>query len=449
MRYQIRALMFLATLLFQCSANAAVSNTDIYHLSIRGAIGPATSDYVIRGIEAAQLDGAAAVLLSIDTPGGLDRAMREMIKSILAASIPVLCYVEPAGARAASAGTYILYSCHIAAMTPATHLGAATPVQIGIAPSPGKPQGQGDEQQSPPDSATAMQRKILNDAVAYIEGLAELRGRNKAWAAKAVREGDSISAQEALDSEVIDLIADSVPHLLGQLDGQEISWDSRSVVLNTQDAEVVKIEADWRHEFLSVITDPNVAYILMLIGIYGLIFEFSNPGMGVPGIAGLICLLLALYAFQVLPVSYSGAALLLLGIGLMIGEALSPSFGILGIGGLVAFIFGSIILFDTELPEFQLAIPVILAVASVSGAMLILLLGMLIRTRSALPVSGVSRFIGATGIIEMQQSTPMIRLEGELWQVESEQSLKEGDCVTIEAATSLFLKVSPTANREA
>jgi len=445
--WQTKPLLLLILLLLQSWLPAAAAENAIHHLSIRGAIGPASADYLIRGIESAQQQGASAVLLSIDTPGGLDRAMREMIKAVLASAIPVICYVEPAGARAASAGTYLLYACHIAAMTPATHLGAATPVQIGISPPPTKP-GEEDKSGMPADSASAMQRKIINDAIAYIEGLAELRGRNKEWAAKAVLEGDSISANQALSLGVIDLIADSVADLLQQLDGREVSWEGHTVTLNTQTAQLITAEPDWRSEFLSVITDPNVAYILMLVGIYGLIFEFSNPGMGVPGIAGLICLLLALYAFQVLPVSYTGAALLLLGVGLMIAEALSPSFGILGAGGLVAFIFGSIMLFDSELPQFQLAIPVVLAVATVSGGLLILLLGMLIRSRNQQLVSGIDRFIGSSCRVEMQQGIPMVRLEGELWQVKSEQPLSAGDRVAIQGVTSLFLRVSRDTDNE-
>jgi membrane-bound serine protease (ClpP class) len=373
-------------------------------------------------------------------------AMRDMIKVILAADIPVIGYVAPGGARAASAGTYLLYATHVAAMAPGTNLGAATPVQIG-APSmprlPGNEQGQEEDTPDPAEPGTAMERKIVNDAVAYIESLAQMRGRNVEWAGKAVREGASLSAEDALELGVIEVMADSVPDLLRQLHGREVQLDGGSQVLATEGISVYQHEIDWRSEFLAVITDPNVAYMLMLIGIYGLIFEFYNPGFGVPGVVGAVCLLLALYAFQVLPVSYAGLGLMILGIGLMTAEAFAPSFGILGLGGIVAFVVGSIILMDTELPGYQIAMPMIIAFAVFSVGLLVFALGLVLRARRQSVVTGLEHLIGATAVVEsMNSGVARVRLDGELWQARSEQPLDESDQVTVNGIDGLTLEVS-------
>ncbi|HKJ76837.1 MAG TPA: nodulation protein NfeD, partial [Gammaproteobacteria bacterium] len=337
-------------------------------LEIDGPIGPATSDYVVRSLEEAANRNAAAVILRMDTPGGLSSSMREIIQAILASPVPVLGYVAPEGARAASAGTYILYACHVAAMAPATNLGAATPVSI--APAGGGPDTPGSEGEKGPDAKT---QKAVNDAVAYIRGLAKRRDRNAEWAEKAVREAASLDAEAAVKENVADLIAKDVPDLLAQADGRQVEVGGETRTLATKDLMVERLEPDWRSRLLSVITNPNVAYILMLIGIYGLIFEFSNPGMIVPGVVGAICLMLALFAFQVLPVSYAGVGLILLGIALMVAEAFAPSFGILGIGGVVAFVIGSIILMDTDVPGFGVSLWAIGATGAVAAGLLWLL----------------------------------------------------------------------------
>ncbi len=313
-------------------------------LSVDGAIGPASADYLVRGIERAAEDGAQLVVLELDTPGGLDASMRRIVKAILASQVPVAGFVAPSGARAASAGTYILYACHIAAMAPGTNLGAATPVRLG---TPDKP-----AEKPPARDAEPMARKQVNDAAAYIRGLAQLRGRNVEWAERAVREAVSLAAHEAAAQKVIDLQARDLPDLLRQLDGRSLRVGERALTLATAGATVERQAPDWRARLLAVLTDPSVALILMMIGIYGLIFELANPGMALPGVLGGICLLLGLYALQMLPVNYAGLALIALGLAFMVGEAFVASFGVLGIGGIVSFVVGALILIDTEVPGY-------------------------------------------------------------------------------------------------
>jgi membrane-bound serine protease (ClpP class) len=426
----------LLVLLLLCPGQG---RADTWLIDVGGAIGPATADHMVRGLEQAQDAGAELVILRIDTPGGLDTAMREMIKSVLAAEVPVVGYVAPSGARAASAGTYLLYATHIAAMAPGTNLGAATPVQIGGMP---KMPGNQPEEGEPGQTGSAMEHKIINDAVAYIQSLAQLRGRNAEWAEQAVREGASLAAEDALAQGVIDLMAGSVEDLLAQLNGREVEVAGVKRTLALEGTAVYQHPVDWRSEFLAVITDPNIAYILMLVGIYGLIIEFYSPGFGVPGVVGTLCLLLAMYAFQLLPVSYTGLALIILGIGLMTAEAFTPSFGILGLGGIVAFVVGSIMLMDTDLPGYQIAMPMIAALAAVSVAVLVFALGMVLRARRQLVRTGVEHLVGTTAIVEsINNGIAWARLEGELWEVDCPEMLGPQDTVVVKEIDGLTLKV--------
>lgn len=436
---------FRALALLLCSVLLATpGQADVWMIDVEGAIGPASADHMVRGLEEAQAAGAELVVLRIDTPGGLDIAMREMIKSVLAAQVPVIGYVAPGGARAASAGTYLLYATHIAAMAPGTNLGAATPVQIGAPGVPQLPSGQpGEGDASPPQAATPMERKIVNDAVAYIQSLAQLRGRNAQWAERAVREGASLSAEDALQLEVIDLIAPSVRELLGQVNGRQVEIAGAVQTLELEGVATHEHPIDWRSEFLAVITNPNIAYVLMLVGLYGLIIEFYNPGVGVPGVVGAVCLLLAMYAFQVLPISYTGLALILLGIGLMTAEAFAPSFGILGLGGIVAFVVGSIMLMDTQLPGYQIAMPMIAAFAVFSAALLVFALGMIMRARHQAVRTGLSHLLGTTALVEsVTNGVTWARLDGELWEVACEETLEPQDRVVVNAIDDLTLQVS-------
>ena len=408
-------------------------------LEVKGVIGPAVSDYVQRSLHKAAKQGAALVIIRMDTPGGLDTAMREIIQAIITSPVPVATYVAPSGARAASAGTYILYASHIAAMAPATNLGAATPVQIATPLSPG-----GDKSPKGEGNGDAMTHKIINDAVAYIQGLAKMRGRNAQWAEKAVREAASLPAEEALKMGVIDVVAKDNADLLAQIQGKTVMVAGQERVLNTAGLSIEVMQPDWRSKLLAIISDPNVAYILMLVGIYGLIYEFANPGMVLPGVAGAISLLLALFAFQVMPVSYAGVALIMLGVAFMIAEAVVPSFGALGIGGLIAFIIGSVILIDTDVPGYGISPELIGAFSLTSAAFFIFVVGMAVKARRRPVVSGREEMIGARGLVlDDFDKTGRIRVHGEVWNASSNTPLRNGQQVRVVAIDGLTLRVEP------
>jgi membrane-bound serine protease (ClpP class) len=435
-------------------------------LEIHGPIGPATSRYVVHGLEAARRDGSRLVVLEIDTPGGLDSAMRDIIQAILASPVPVVSYVSPSGARAASAGTYILYASHVAAMAPATNLGAATPVSIGgepetappSAPSPVPTAPQEHKDKSPADGApgpsgtapsasgSTMERKVVNDAVAYIRGLAELRGRNADWAEQAVRGAASLSATAALQEKVIDVIARDLPELLARIDGREVRIDDRTVKLASRELTVVRVKPDWRTQLLAVITNPTVAYGLMLIGIWGLLLEGYNPGAVLPGVAGSICLLIALFAFQILSVNYAGLALVVLGTGMIISEFFFPTYGSLGVGGLIAFVVGSLILFDTDVPGMSVGRPLIGAIATVGAMMIAGIVYLATRSMRRPVATGTQSMIGETAeVIADFTGRGRVRYGGELWNARSDAALRAGDQARILKVEGLTLWVEPTA----
>ncbi len=469
-------------------------------IEVKGAIGPASRDYIRQGLERARLDGAEVLILQLDTPGGLDSSMRDIIQDILQSPVPVATWVAPEGGRAASAGTYILYASHVAAMAPATTLGAATPVAIGGAPGgePERPRerppddtngasssgsandgrtdaepsaeagsetgtdastGAADEAtepqprtrdgvRQPRGNGTAQERKAVEDAVAYIRSLAEKRGRNADWAESAVRDAASLSSSEALEQNVIDLIAISVGDLLTQMDGRVVEVAGEARTLATSGLSVTRIEPDWRTRLLAVITDPTVAYLLMLVGIYGLLLEGYNPGALVPGVVGGISLLLALFAFQILPVNYAGLALILLGVGLIVAETFVPSFGILGIGGVAAFTAGSVILMDSDIPGFGIALPLIISIAGGSGLAMLGIALLAARNRYSPVVSGTEEMVGAMGeALEDFETRGPVWVHAERWTVEIDGAVHKGQAVRITAVEGLHLVGEPVVTR--
>ncbi|WP_213253937.1 nodulation protein NfeD [Bradyrhizobium sp. sBnM-33] len=418
-------------------------------LDVNGAIGPATSEYIRDGFEESRRRQAKLIVLRLNTPGGLDPSMREIIGEILKSTIPVISYVSPSGARAASAGTYIVYASHLAAMAPSTHLGAATPVQLGGG-SGWRTDDKKDDDKKDGDKkgasspANAGEAKAINDAVAYIRGLAELRGRNVSWAEKAVREAATLTASEAQSQRVIEIVAKDLPDLLSQADGRTVTINDQQVGLHTGSLSTTAIEADWRNRILATITNPNIAYILMLIGLYGLLFEFISPGAVFPGVIGGIALLVGLYALNLLPISYAGAGLLLLGIAMMVAEAFLPSFGVLGIGGVISFAVGSLFLFRGDVPGFHLSWPVVAAATIASAGFLVIALAAVWRAHQREVTTGEAALLRSAGqVLWWADGKGEVLVMGERWAAKSKSEFTPGDRVRVLERQNLKLLVEP------
>ncbi len=458
-RFPIMRVLLFGLFLLVWLGRATASVSTVVVLDVDGAISPGTADYVVRGLKAAAAEQARLVVLKMDTPGGLDTSMRQIIKQIIASPVPVVAYVAPEGARAASAGTYILYASHIAVMAPATNLGAATPVSIGIGgigsqPEPGKQAqkaGQGkNKETSPVDGeqaapGSAMEHKQVNDASAYIRSLAQMRGRNIEWAEQSVRQAVSLSANEALKLKVIEVIARDVPDLLRQIDGRSVNVLGMERTLDIKDAHIVTLEPGWRSHLLTIIADPSIAYLLMLAGIFGLFFEFSNPGFVLPGVVGAISLLLAMFAFQMLPVNYAGLGLIMLGLAFMIAEVFMPSFGLVGIGGVIAFMIGSVMLIDTDVLGYGVPWFVIVPVGIASALFIFFVAGMALKARQRPVVSGLEELIGSLGEVleDFDGKDGWALVHGENWRIRSRQPLSRGQKVRVARIDGLIFDVEP------
>lgn len=421
---------FAAVLFVFLVYSSALCAAKIVELSIKGPIGPATADYVVRSIDKSQ--HADLIIIFLDTPGGLDEATRVIIQKFLSSKVPIVTYVSPTGARAASAGTYIMYASTLAAMAPGTQLGAASPVPITAGFS-----GAVTEQHS-----STMDKKMTNDAAATLRSLAQLRGRDPIFAQKSVLNATTLTASEALKEQVINYIAQDTPDLLTQLNGVVVSQNNQKMILHTNNPEINRLNPDWRTYVLSLITDPTVAYLLLLLGIYGIFFELVNPGMVLPGVVGVISMLMALYAFQLLPVNYAGFSLILLGIGFIVAEAFLPSFGSLGIGGTVAFVLGSIMLLNSQSPAYQIAWSVIWAMAVVNILILVIVLGMVIKARQQKIQNGLAVLLGAQGrALGAINLDGQALIRGEIWSVRSQHFIANERPVKVVGNTGLILEV--------
>lgn len=453
----------LAALVVLMGQQATFAADLALRLEIDGAIGVATSEYIVTGIEQAEERGANLVIIRMDTPGGLMEPMREIVRAILSSSVPVVTYVSPGGARADSAGTYILLASHVAAMAPTTHLGAATPVALGGGDRPDPPtplnRGKPPEEDSSDDAdsengsgkapETAMERKVLNDAIAYIRGLADAHGRNADWAEDAVVNAATLTAASALEQNVIDIVADNEAALLQAINGREVKVKHEAFIIQSADVAVEAIEPGWRLKILGAVASPEIALLLLLVGIYGLVFEGWNPGAIVPGVVGVICLLLAAYALQVLPVNYAGLALILVGFAMIIAEAFMPSFGALGLGGIVAFIFGSIMMFDSGIPGFGISIAFVVVLALAFGLLLLWLVSYLVKLRRRGAVSGRASIVGGIGrAMHAFAGTGQVWLEGEAWQATTKVPLEKDQEVLVRDLDGLVLQVEPAPQKQ-
>jgi membrane-bound serine protease (ClpP class) len=449
----MRVVTILIAAILAVAAVPAQADSNVVVIEIKGGIGVATAEYVLSGIEYAETSGAELIIIQMDTPGGLMGPMRDIVQGVLSSSVPIATYVSPAGARAASAGTYILLASHIAAMNPTSHVGAATPVALaGSDGSPSQPgeQSSDDDTDSALPSVSAMERKALNDAVSYIRSLAERYGRNEDWAEKAVRDADTLTAHEALEQNVIEFVADDRAELLRLIDGYEIEIGGKTVTLATTTAVIEAYEPSWRIKILSTIANPEIVLLIGLIGLYGIMYEGWNPGAILPGVVGVICLLLAAYALQLLPVNYAGLVLIIVGIALMVAEAFAPSFGALGFGGVVAFAFGAIMMFDSDVPGFGISIKFVLGLAIAFALAIIWLIGYLLKLRRRGAVSGRDSIIGGIGTALYNfTGEGKVWLEGESWTAHSDIAVAKGQQVSVRQLNGLVLEVEPITESNA
>ena len=429
-RWRVRLLGLLA-LLLTATTLAALARPKVYVLRVEGVISPAAAMYIRRGIDTAQRAGAEALVIELDTPGGLMKSMDDITKALLGSPVPVIVYVSPSGARAASAGLFIVYAAHVAAMAPTTHLGAATPVFSG---TDGGPEG---------ENQRTLRRKVTEDAVAMIRTIAARRHRNAAWAEKAVRRAVSLPSEEAVRGKVVDLLARDLEDLLRRVNGREVELPDGKRPLRTADAEIVRVDMDLRERFLDILADPNLGLILMMIGVYGIIIELSHPGAILPGIVGGIALILALASFAILEVNYAGVALIGFAVLLFVADVLLPAHGILTAGGLISFILGALLLTSQHEPYLQVSLQVVLMLASMTGAFFLFIVGSALRAQRRRPAVGREALLGAAGVARTDlKPAGMVLAQGELWSAEAvDEAVSAGERVRVVGAEGLKLWV--------
>lgn len=414
----------------------------IYRIQIEDyIIHPITAEYIEKALEQAEREKAQALLIVMDTPGGLLESTRQIVKKIMNAPIPVIVYVAPAGSRAASAGVFITLAAHVAAMAPSTHIGAAHPVELGEGErNPFKDLGKKEEPESkekkkePPAETSPMIAKVMQDTLAWVENIAKARGRNVEWAKRAVKESESVTAEQALQLGVIDLIAESEPELLAKIDGKKIALNNKTeVTLKTKEASVQTIPLNWRQSLLNVLINPNIAYILLTLGFYGLLFEITHPGSWAPGVAGLICLLLAFYSFHIIPTGYAGIILTVVGLALLAAELFVTSAGLLAVGGFVCLFFGAVFLVDQPAEFLELSLHVVIPTLAASAAIFGLLFTLVLRSVRQKVATGEEAFAGAIGEADsdISPSGGKVFVQGELWDAVADEPIAKGEKVEI------------------
>ena len=405
----------------------AYGSEKVLLIRVDGAIGPATAEYIISSISRAETGGAAALIIEMDTPGGLLESTRKIVQGILGSSVPIIVYVAPSGARAGSAGVFITLSANIAVMAPGTNIGAAHPVGGGLE-----------------DTSSVMSNKVTNDAAAFVRSIAQKRHRNVSWAENAVRRSISNSDSEALRKGVVDLISPSLDSLLKEIDGESVETSSGTIKLKTADAEVEFVPMDWREKFLGTISDPNITYILMMIGIFGIMFELFNPGSILPGIAGAISLILAFYAFQTLPINYAGLALIALAIILFIAEVKVMSHGLLAVGGVISLFLGSVMLISSPFELVSISLSVIITTVIVATIFFMGIIGLGLKAQRRKSATGFEGMIGEDGLVVSEiipGKVGQVHVHGEIWKATSDEALKAGDRIEVESFSNWILKV--------
>ncbi|HEY7471962.1 MAG TPA: nodulation protein NfeD [Gemmatimonadota bacterium] len=420
---------------------AQTAERHVVRIVVDGAISPASAEYIMDAIDEAGESDAGALVIQLDTPGGLVESTREIVQAMMASDVPIVVYVAPSGARAGSAGVFLTLAAHVAAMAPGTNIGAATPISMGGGGLPGGP--------APADSAIegaaggdALEQKILNDTVAFIRTIAERRGRNAEWAAKAVTDAVSVTETEAVEQNVVDLVAPSLPALLDAIDGRVVELFDRRVTLRTAGADVRDLEKGLRFKILDTIANPNIAFILMMIGIYGIFFELMNPGAILPGVVGGISLLLAFFALQALPVNYAGVLLILFSLILFIAEVKVVSHGLLTVGGVIAFVLGATMLFDTPGSFLRVSWSVIIPAALLTAGFFAFAMGLAWRAWKAKPATGREGLVGERGVVKRPiDPEGQVMVRGELWRARAGEALETGVAVEVVGVDGLTLEV--------